>query len=388
MVYQTLEFVERELTSDEGAFFSSLDADSNDVNGELVEGAFYVWQEDELKEILKDDFELFSSYYNINNYGYWEHDNYVLIRNKGDYEISSAYNLTVDALRTKVEGWQELLLEEREKKSRPRLDDKILTSWNALMLRGYIDAYRVFNEKKYLGTALKNARFILGKQLEGNGRLWHNYKDGESSINGYLEDYALVIDAFIALYETTLDEKWLRTSKQLADYCFDHFFDAKSGMFFFTSDEDTALISRKIETEDNVIPASNSVMARNLFKLGHYYSNSYYRKTSKQMLATVKSNALSYGSAYSNWLQLLCDEVGPYYEIAVSGPESVDIITQVQRSYIPNALICGSKEVSQLPLLQNRFQEGNTRIFVCQDGSCKLPVEDSKTALNQLQISF
>ena len=149
------------------------------------------------------------------------------------------------------------------------------------MLKGYIDAYKVFNDQHFLDIAIKNATFIQTKQLQENGSLNHNYKNGQSTINGYLEDYATVIDAYISLYEATLNEKWLTTSKQLADYSFDHFYDSERAMFYFTSDEDQNLITRKMEIEDNVIPASNSIMAKNLFMLSHYYSNSYYLKVSK-----------------------------------------------------------------------------------------------------------
>ncbi|MBG7630462.1 MAG: thioredoxin domain-containing protein, partial [Bacteroidetes bacterium] len=286
-VYQTLEFIERELTTEEGAFYSSLDADSKNAKGELEEGAFYVWTSLALQSILKDDYKLFSDYYNINHYGYWEHDNYVLIRKNEDTEIAEKHAISVKELEAKVTEWQKTLLKERDKKDRPRLDDKSLTSWNALMLKGYIDAYTTFNEPHFLEVALKNAQFINTKQLQESGNLNHTYKNGKSSINGYLEDYATVIDAYIVLYEATLNDLWLNTAKQLTDYTFDHFFDVERSMFYFTSDEDTDLITRKMEIEDNVIPASNSIMAKNLFKLSHYYSNNYYLKVSKQMLHNV-----------------------------------------------------------------------------------------------------
>jgi len=169
------------------------------------------------------------------------------------------------------------------------------------MLKGYIDAYRVFNDKHFLDKAIKNASFLLYKQFNVEGGLYRNYKNGKSSINAYLEDYATVVDAFISLYEITLDEKWLQNAKQLTEYSFDHFFDDKSNMFFFTSNNDKGLIARKIETDDNVIPSSNSIMANNLFKLGHYYANPTYIKDAKQMLHNIKDKALKYGAGASNW---------------------------------------------------------------------------------------
>ncbi len=387
-VYHTLQFIERELTTSEGAFYSSLDADSINKKGTLEEGAYYVWTKEELIAILGMDFELFSDYYNVNHYGFWEHDNYVLIRKGTTSEISKKHSISIEELENKVTAWQKTLLKERNKKDKPRLDDKSLTSWNALMLKGYINAYTVFNDPHFLEVAIKNATFIYTKQLQENGNLNHNYKNEKSSINGYLEDYAAVIDAYIALYEATLNEVWLNTAKQLTDYTFDHFYDTKSGMFYFTSNEDPNLITRKMEIEDNVIPASNSIMARNLFKLSHYYSNDYYLKTSKQMLHNVQKKTQKYGSGYSNWLQLMADFTGYFYEIAVSGDKAMDKILQINKQYIPNKLIAGSTKKSNLPLMEGRFSENETLIYICVDGACQLPVSETKKALNQLKISF
>jgi uncharacterized protein YyaL (SSP411 family) len=388
VVEETLEFVERELMNDKFGFYSSLDADSNTPEGELEEGAFYVWTKEELKEILNDDYKLFKEYYNVNSYGFWEKENYVLIRNKSDETISKKYNLEITELKSKVKGWKKTLLKERNKKERPRLDDKTLTSWNALMLKGYVDAYRVFRNEHYKDIALKNARFLIQNQLKEDGGLNHNYKNGKSNINGYLEDYATLIDTFISLYEVTLDENWLNTAKQLADYSFDHFYDSKSNLFFFTSDEDNPLITRKMEIHDNVIPASNSIMAKNLFKLSHYYANTHYAKTSKQMLNNVKSDAIKYSSSYANWLQLMTDYVGSYYEVAVSGDDAFKKINEINEQYIPNKLIAGATTESTIPLMQDRYNKDETLIYICVDGACKLPQSEVSKALTELKKHF
>ena len=388
IVYETLQFIEDELSTKEGAFYSSLDADSINAKGKLEEGAFYVWTKDELKAILNNDFELFSEYYNVNYYGYWEHDNYVLIRKNNDEEIAKNNSISVLELQAKVKVWKKILLKERSKKERPRLDDKSLTSWNALMLKGYIDAYKVFNEPHFLEVALKNATFIYTKQLQENGNLNHSYKNGNSTINGFLEDYATVIEAYISLYEATTNELWLQTAKQLTDYSLDHFFDEKRAMFYFTSNEDTDLITRKMEIEDNVIPASNSIMATNLFKLSHYYSNSYFLKTSKQMLHNVEGRTLKYGSGYSNWLQLMCNFTGDFYEVAVSGKDFKNKLIELNKNYIPNKLIAASSKKSRIPLMEGRYNEQETLIYICVDGACQLPVSEVKKALNQLKINF
>jgi uncharacterized protein YyaL (SSP411 family) len=388
IVYQTLEFIERELATSEGAFYSSLDADSLNTQGELEEGAFYVWTKQELQTILGNDFELFSDYYNVNSYGYWEKDNYVLIRRFSDDEFSKQEGITIAELTKKVKKWQSKLLEKRNKKNAPRLDDKSLTSWNALMLKGYIDAYSAFNEKRFLDKAIENAKFIYTKQLQEGGNLNHSYKKGVTSINGYLEDYSTVIDAYIKLYEATFNEHWLNTAKQLTDYTFDHFYDSEKSMFYFTSDKDSSLITRKMETEDNVISASNSIMANNLFKLSHYYSNNYYLKVSKQMLSNLKETAINYGSSYSNWLQLMSSFSGKYYEIAISGEDAFNNLVELNKQYIPNKLVAGSLKESNIPLMKGRFNLGKTLIYVCVNGACKLPESEMNKAVNQIQIEF
>ncbi len=384
IVSQTLEYIKRDMTAENGAFYSSLDADSDNPKGKLEEGAFYVWKKHELKTILKQDFELFSDYYNINDYGLWENDNYVLIRKDDDDSIIEKYKITKEQLTEKKNSWKNELLSIRNKRPKPRLDDKTLTSWNAIMLKGYVDAYRVFGNKEYLEIAEKNANFILNTQLREDGGLNHNYKNGKSSINGYLEDYATTIDAFLALYENTLNETWLITARNLANYTFDHFFDETNRMFYVTSNEDHKLISRTIEYRDNVIPASNSIMAKNLFKLSHYFDNEHFRNTALTMLNNVKPEIQEYPSGFSNWLDLMLNYTSPYYEVAVVGKDAVSKISELNKFYIPNKLIAGSTSENNLPLLENRFVPNETFIYVCVNNTCRLPVSNINDAIKLL----
>ena len=385
IVEETLVYVKRDMTTAEGAFYSSLDADSDNTEGKLEEGAFYVWQKDTLKVILQNDFDLFSDYYNINSYGLWEHGNYVLIRKDDDASIIKKYNITKEDLNKKIDTWKEILLDVRNKRPKPRLDDKTLASWNGLMLKGYIDAYRVFQKEAYLEIALKNALFITNKMMNEDGSLHHTYKEGESKFNGYLEDYVTVIDAFIALYENTLDTKWLITARDLTNYTFDYFFDENSNMFFFTSKEDASLVSRSIEYRDNVIPGSNSIMAKNLFKLGHYFDNEHYNKTATTMLNNVKPEMQDYASGYSNWLDLMLNYTNPYYEVAVVGANAKQKIAALNKTYIPNKLIAGSTSESNMPLLLNRYNPDATLIYVCVNKACKLPVSEVDKAIGFLK---
>ncbi len=381
VITQTLAFVNRELTATNGVFYSSLDADSDTEEGVQEEGAFYVWKKETLKTLINNDFDIFSDYYNINNYGLWEDDNYVLIRKKEDPAILKKHKLTKEELQEKKENWKHILFNEREKRDRPSLDDKTLTSWNALMLKGYVDAYRVLGDETYLTSALKNANFIINTQLREDGGLYHIYKNGKSTINGYLEDYAATIESFIALYENTLDQKWLNNSRDLVNYALDHFFDDTNKMFFFTSDEDPSLITRNIEYRDNVIPASNSIMAKNLFKLSHYFDNETYLTIATAMLNNVKPEIESYSSSYSNWLDLMLNYSNKFYEIAIVGEDVFEKIKDLNKTYIPNKMIIGSLRENELPLLKNKYVEGKTLIYVCVNKACKFPVEQVNEAL-------
>ena len=192
LIYGTLAFIERELMSEEGAFYSALDADSD---GE--EGKFYIWKKEELTTLLGDNYELFADYYNVNRKGYWEHDNYILLRDEDEETLAKKHNLSLEDLQAKMAVSKAILMKERDTRIRPGLDDKTLTSWNGLMLKGYVDAYLTFGDQHFLDVALENANFILSKQLRKDGGLNHSYKEGRTTINGYLEDYAFVIDAFL-----------------------------------------------------------------------------------------------------------------------------------------------------------------------------------------------
>ncbi len=384
VVTETLDFIAEDLTNKEGGFYSSLDADSKDEVGKLEEGAFYVFTSEELKAQLKDDFEIFKEYYNVNSYGKWENNHYVLIRKKTDSEIIEAFNITPEAFQNKKKNWKKTLLTYRNKRHKPRLDDKTLTSWNSLMLKAYVDAYKAFGKKEYLDVALKNAKFISAKQLAETGALFHNYKDGKSSINGFLEDYAFTIEAFIDLYQVTLDEKWLNLSKKMTEYAMLNFFDSEKNMFYFTSKEDPAIVTRNFEYRDNVIPASNSAMAKNLFLLSKYFENTNYDEISHQMLKNVSAEISQYPSGFSNWLDLLLNFKNNFHEVVVVGANAEEIVKELNTNYLPNIIIAGSKGEKSGPLFENRYVANETLIYVCENNACKLPVTDTKIAIESL----
>ena len=385
IIEKTLTFVEKEWLTREGSFYSALDADSLNYENKLEEGAFYVWTKKELQVLLQEDLELFSQVFNINDYGYWEHENYVLIQNQSLVEIANQNKITIFELESKKKSWEQILYYEREKRSKPRLDDKCLTSWNALMLKGFVDGYKALDNHHYLEIALKNADFILKNLWSSEGNLWHNYKNGKATINGYLEDYALVIDAFIALYEVTLEEHWLQKAKQLTEYTFDYFYDEKEAFFAFTSRLDEPLITKYFETEDNVIPASNSIMANNLFRLSIYFNNSHYEKVTQQMLQIILPT-IDYPSAFSNWLDVFLNFSTQNKELAICGNEAISFIKKINQSYNPNIVLAGTQKVSTLPFLHDRFSENETLFYLCQNRTCQMPTHDFQEIIKQLSL--
>jgi uncharacterized protein YyaL (SSP411 family) len=383
-IEKTIAFVEQELTDTNGGFYASIDADSLDAHQQMTEGAFYVWKKEELQTALTDDYSLFSEVFNINSFGYWEHDNYVLIQNESLEAIAIRNHLSIEELSAKKTAWEHQLYQIREARAKPRLDDKCLTSWNAIMLKAYVDAYAALGTTSYLAAAEKNAQFLMQKLGALEGHLWHSYKNEMAKIEGFLEDYAFTIEAFISLYQVTLHEEYLQIAKQLTDYCFEQFYDEHQQFFAFTSRNAAPLIAPHYEVEDNVIPAANSVMANNLHVLGVLYHNPYYEKIVRQMLHHIIAK-IDYVSAYSNWIKLWIT-VNQGKELAVCGEDAVTELTKINREYHPNIIVAGSSKDSMLPFLSHRFVPSKTLFYLCENKSCLAP-ETTYDAIHTKLIS-
>jgi uncharacterized protein len=384
---ETLRWIEREMTTDEGAFYSALDADS-----EGEEGKFYVWKKEELQQVLQNDFVWFAELYNVNSIGYWvdhhqsqDEGNYILLMRQSFLQFAAAKGWELAELMEKVSGAKSLLLNTRNTRVHPGLDDKILCSWNAMMIRAYADAWKYLHEESFLYSAVKCARFIQNKMTMPDGKLLHSYKNGKGAINGFLEDYAFVIDAYIALYQTRFDESWLIKAKELAEIVMQNYHDSADPMFFFTSAEDAPLIARKKELSDNVIPASNSVMANNLLTLGRYFGREDWITRSAEMLKCVEAEMIKYGSGYSNWLILSLHQLFPSREVVIVGKHVDKTAAEIRKYYLPNEIFAGSAGRSEVPLLQNRTDSGEDLIFVCENNTCHLPVRSVEDAIQQLK---
>lgn len=387
VVFQTLHFIERELSKKEGGFYSALDADSLNAFGVLEEGAYYVFTKEELKEELDEDFELFSDYYNVNNFGKWENEQYVLIRTENDDVFCQKQQLSEADFRTKKNHWIDTLLQHRTTKNRPRLDHKIICSWNAMMVKAYTDAYKAFNKKEFLEIALKNASFLIQTLWQDEQKLKRTYTSGKVSTEAFLEDYAHLISAFIALYECTFDIHWLKRAKKLTTNCIENFYDNESGMFFYTSSKGEQLISKPIEVRDNVIPSSNSVMAKNLHWLGTFYDDTKLIKISQQMLTSVQTEINNYPQGYSNWLDLQLNFSHPFYEVVICGTGAEEESTALNAHFIPNKLLAGTSQPSDLPLFYNRFEKGKTTYYLCTQGACNLPETELSEVISSIKYN-
>ena len=382
-VHETLEFIARELTDKNGGFYSSLDADT-----EGEEGKFYVWHQEEIDSLLGvKNAATFSDYYEVKKGGNWEEHKNILHRKMPAKKVAKKNNMTEEDLAKVISESKKILFAERAKRVRPGLDDKVLTSWNALMMKGYADAFAAFGNEEYKAAAVKNGEFILKEVMQKDGRLNRNYKDGKSVINAFSDDYALTIQGFVSLYQITFDTKWLDNADKLAQYTIAHFQNKESKMFFYTSDEDADLIARKSEIADNVIPGSNSSMARALFSLGTYIYKPAYLEIAKQMMHNVQDQIIGspQPNFYSNWCNLYLDLVRPPYEVAIMGKDYAAKRNELLKSYLPNALLLGGDKEGNMELLQDKLQEGETMIYVCQNKVCKLPVTDVEKALGLIK---
>ncbi|WP_333696690.1 thioredoxin domain-containing protein [Flavobacterium sp.] len=384
VVIKTISFIENNWLNNKGGFYSALDADSLNPDNELEEGAYYVWEKAQLITLFSKDFHLFTDVFNINDFGHWEDSKYVLIQNQPLNQIALKHQISLNELTQKKEEWEKILLHERHKRSKPRLDNKCITSWNAIVLLGLTDAFKAIGDKRYLDLAIQNGEFITRYLWSSNGNLFHIFTNDTAKINGFLEDYAHVILGFCSLYECTLNESWVHHSKNLMDYCIDHFYDEKKEFFRFISNTEPKPIVPHYEIEDNVIPSSNSVLTHALLKLSVYYNNSYYEKLAQQMISKVIPNA-DYASAYSNWFMAYQLTENFRKEIAVCGPNALEWITQINAQYLPNCIVSGQIDSSSIPFLKDKLNTAKTSVYICQNKTCMLPIEDIHLAMKVLR---
>lgn len=381
VINETLAFVNRELKNPDGGFYSSLDADSDGV-----EGKFYVWDKNKIENVLKDDAEIFCSYYNVSEKGNWEGKN--ILNVKISLEDFSEINGIEKSVLEKIisEGKKNLLIE-REKRIRPALDDKIILSWNALMISSFANASKATGNKSYAQTAISTLNFLFEKLKDEKheNAFHHNYKNGESKNPAFLDDYASLIKACIDVYELTFEISWLTKAKNLIQYVIDHFSDETEALFFFTPDWQNDIVIRKKEYFDNAIASGNSMMAENLYKLGLIFDKSEWREIAINMYSKIQSIATQFSASFGNWLLVMNAFDFGFNEIVIAGKESAVNAEQLNKNYFPtNILVASENKQSEIPILYDKHFFDTSIFYLCRNYSCEKPEHSIEELLKKM----
>jgi len=377
-VRETISWLISEMRSTEMGFYSALDADS-----EGVEGKFYTWTYNELDELLGEDLVWFSQLYGIKKEGNWESGVNILFQTIAYVEVAEAHGFTKAAFEAKLKEVKQKLLVKRSLRIRPGLDDKIISGWNGWVIDGLCQAYLAIGDVGFSKTALETGNFIWNQMVYDNV-LYRNFKDKDAYTPAFLEDYGAVIQSFISLYKISFAPQWLDRAKLLTQQVMENFFDESDGLFYFNDPKSEKLIADKKEVFDNVIPASNSVMARNLHQLGLYLYNDAYLAQAESMLQLVSEMLVKEPDFLANWANFYLEKSVPTAEIAITGKDASGVGVSLQAAYHPNMVIAADAGFSnELPILAGKSGERST-LFVCFNKSCKQPVESIEAAVKQL----
>ena len=357
---EILDYVAREMTDSAGGFYSSQDADS-----EGAEGTFYLWPAGEIRELLGKKAGAFIAAYGASDGGNFEGQN--ILELVGSLEEREAL---AEVRRT--------LFAAREQRVRPGRDEKVLTAWNGLMLAAFAEAGRALNREDYVQVAENNARFLLSAMRRPDGRLLRTWKDGEARLNGYLQDYAFLIEGLLALYQTTFDPTWFTAARELADLMSAHFAGAEN--FYDTSDDHEKLIARPRNLQDNALPSGNSMAATVLGQLAGLAADEDYAQRGEDAIRPVQGLLARYPAGFAQWLIALDGVFARRQEIAIVGrPDSPDVAAMLQvlhQGFRPNQVVAVGMPESGVPLLAGRPQlDGRATAYVCENRTCQRPVD-------------
>jgi hypothetical protein len=387
IVEETLDYVKREMTAPEGGYYAAQDADS-----EGVEGKFFVWSLDEVRQALGQDAALFAQIYDVTARGNWEHTN-ILHLPRPLEDIARVTGQPLDRLREIVDRGKRKLFALREQRIHPGRDDKVLTNWNGLMLGAMAECGRVLGRSDYLDSARRNAEFVL-TTMRQDGRLLHTYKDGQAKIHGFLSDYALYAEGLLVLYRATFETRWLSAAHELAEYMLDHFWDNTDGGFFQTSDQHEVLIARPKDLFDEAVPSGNAVAANVLLQLAALIGDPEYDRRARATIELVTGGLQRYPSAFATMLNALDFALATPREVAIIGdpaqPDTQRFFAALNERFMPNVIIAAATPddttASELiPLLRERPQQnGQPTAYVCRSFVCSLPTTDVATMVRQL----
>ena len=380
-LYNIHRFLESKMTGEDNLIYSSISADTNYKDGTKSEGDFYVWEAEELKKILKDDFKWVSEYYNINQTGYWENDRYVFYQTISDKEYCEQQGVNLTQFNKKLNRINSLLKIEREKRVHPIIDSKIIFSWNALTIRGLVDSYKTTKDPVFLNKALLINNSLSKKMIDKN-IIQHTSSSAAEVL--FFEDYSYYIDALIGLYEITFDQKYLQFADELVVFSNEKFKE-ESGFYRFSTNQENLFADSLINLQDGVTPSANSVMNFNLFRLGHFNGNKNYLSQSKTMINNVSEVIKERVTDHLLWLNNSHNYSQKFYEIAISGKNALVKANELMEKYLPNTITAASDTETNFYLLKDRYFEDETYIYVCVDNTCKFPVTSVTEALGLMK---
>jgi len=373
VMQKTLDFVLRDMTSSNGAFFSAYDADS-----EGVEGKFYVWSKKQIKEILGNDSDIFCLFYDVTNGGNWEGNN-ILCNNLNLSNIAFNFGITEQDVLEILNSCSKKLLDIRSKRISPGLDDKILVSWNSLMITAFAKGYCVTNNPQYLDAA-KNCISFIEKNLLCDEKLLRTYKNGIAKIDGYLEDYSYFINALLDVFEIEANPKYLELALQLGTYLIEHFWDSENNNFFMTSDSHEKLIIRPKSNYDLSLPSGNSVSSFAMLRLYHFSQKSKFLEITTKILKSQAQTAAENPFGFGYLLNTLAVFLEKPMEISIINTENSNICKLLFETYLPNSFKIAISTQSQLeklseyPFFVGKEFNSKTSVFICKDFSCSLPL--------------
>ena len=389
---ETLDYVLREMTQPEGGFYSTQDADS-----EGIEGKFFVWSEDEIVEALgPEEGRVFCYCYDVTPRGNWEETN-ILNRPKPHAQAAAMLGLDPAALQTRLDADRVKLLAIRSRRVAPGRDDKVLASWNVLMISAMSRGAQALGDDRYLAAASAAAEFILTTMRDDAGRLLHSYKDGRARFAAYLDDYACLVDGLVDLWQATFKPRWLTAAIELADEMLSRFRDPDGGGFFYTASDHEELITRTKDSQDNATPSGSSMAAQALLRLGRLAGRTDLEEAGYQTLVSLSGMLAQHPQVAGQALQALDFHLGPSPEIVlVDGPDGAvgdALLREVHRRFLPNSLLarrpCTLTEEGLPPTLTSLFQgrvPGDAlQVYVCHRGVCDLPVSTAEELLLRLQ---
>jgi uncharacterized protein YyaL (SSP411 family) len=379
------------MTHPDGGFYSTQDADS-----EGEEGKFFVWTVEEVDALLgAEDGPLFRAYFDVTPAGNFEHKNILHIADPTE-AVARRLGVTTERLSAAIERGRTILHAAREERIHPARDEKVLTSWNGMMMRAFAEAGAALERPDWVDVAARNADFVL-RELWQDGRLLRTWKDGRAKLNGYLEDHACYADALIALYEATFDSRWLDHARTIADVILAQFADAEAGGFFDTASDHEQLVTRPKDIFDNATPSGTSVATDMLTRLALLTGDDRYRLGAARVLTMLGTLASEHPTSFGRLLCAVDFAVGHPREIAIVGPFESDETRALRRAvfgrFLPNRVVAGSSGDADgagsagptIPLLQDRpLRDGRPTAYVCEGYVCQAPVTSAEELEAQL----